>query len=70
MTDEQRLDQLREQAWEKGTVSDRGVDVAGGPIPASPGITANQSLGRQCGPGKFRFISSSEDFLEWQRSSR
>jgi Ni/Fe-hydrogenase subunit HybB-like protein len=34
---EQRLDQLREQAWEKGTVSDRGVDVAGGPIPRRPG---------------------------------
>lgn len=37
MTDEQRLEQLREQAWEKGTVSDRGVDVAGGPIPRQPG---------------------------------
>ena len=37
MTDEQRLEQLREQAWEKGPVSGRGVDVAGGPIPRRPG---------------------------------
>jgi hypothetical protein len=37
MPNEQRLDQLREQAWEKGVVSDRGVDVAGGPIPHRPG---------------------------------
>ncbi len=37
MANEQRLDQLREQAWEKGVVSDRGVDVTGGPIPRRPG---------------------------------
>jgi hypothetical protein len=37
MTNEQRLEQLREQAWEKGAVSGRGVDVAGGPIPRRPG---------------------------------
>jgi formate-dependent nitrite reductase membrane component NrfD len=34
---EKRLEQLREQAWEKGVVTDRGVDVAGGPIPRLPG---------------------------------
>jgi hypothetical protein len=34
---EQRLEQLREQAWEKGAVTDRGVDVAGGPIPRKAG---------------------------------
>lgn len=34
---EQRLEQLREQAWEKGVVTERGVDVAGGPIPRKPG---------------------------------
>jgi hypothetical protein len=28
---------LREEAWEKGVVTDRGVDVAGGPIPRKPG---------------------------------
>jgi hypothetical protein len=33
MTNEQRLEQLREEAWDKGVVSGRGVDVAGGPIP-------------------------------------
>jgi hypothetical protein len=33
MPNEQRLEQLREQAWDKGIVTDRGVDVAGGPIP-------------------------------------
>jgi formate-dependent nitrite reductase membrane component NrfD len=37
MPNEQRLDQLREQAWEKGVVTGRGVDVAGGPIPRKPG---------------------------------
>ncbi len=37
MTNERRLEELREQAWEKGAVSDRGVDVAGGPIPPKPG---------------------------------
>jgi Polysulphide reductase, NrfD len=34
---EQRLDHLRDQAWEKGVVEARGVDVAGGPIPRRPG---------------------------------
>jgi formate-dependent nitrite reductase membrane component NrfD len=34
---EQRLDQLREQAWKDGAVAGRGVDVAGGPIPRRPG---------------------------------
>jgi hypothetical protein len=41
MTDEpqseQRLERLREEAWEKGVVAGRGVDVAGGPIPRKPG---------------------------------
>jgi hypothetical protein len=34
---EQRFDQLREQAWKDGLVAGRGVDVAGGPIPRKPG---------------------------------
>ena len=34
---EQRLEQLREEAWNKGAVSGRGVDVAGGPIPRKSG---------------------------------
>jgi hypothetical protein len=34
---EKRLEQLREQAWQKGVVTDRGVHVAGGPIPRKPG---------------------------------
>ena len=34
---EQRLDQLREQAWDKRVVSGRGVDVTGGPIPRRAG---------------------------------
>ena len=37
MPDERRLEQLRDEAWQKGMVSDRGVDVAGGPIPRKPG---------------------------------
>ena len=37
MTNEQRLEQLREQAWDKGIVVGRGVDVAGGPIARRPG---------------------------------
>jgi hypothetical protein len=38
MTDsEKRLEELREQAWSKGVVTDRGVDVAGGPIPKKAG---------------------------------
>jgi hypothetical protein len=34
---EKRLEELREQAWKDGVVPDRGVDVAGGPIPRKPG---------------------------------
>src|SRR5262245_39133632 len=34
---ELRIDQLREEAWAKGVVTGRGVDVAGGPIPRKPG---------------------------------
>src|SRR5205085_3887818 len=34
---EKRLERLREEAWEKGVVAGRGVDVAGGPIPRKPG---------------------------------
>jgi hypothetical protein len=34
---EKRLEELREQAWKEGVVPDRGVDVAGGPIPRKPG---------------------------------
>ena len=37
MPSESRLDQLREQAWDKGVVTGGGVDVAGGPIPRKPG---------------------------------
>ena len=37
MPDESRLDELRDQAWEKGAVGGRGVDVADGPIPCRPG---------------------------------
>jgi len=34
---EERLEQLREEAWKKGVVPGKGVDVAGGPIPRKPG---------------------------------
>ncbi len=34
---EKRLEELREQAWKDGVVTDKGVDVAGGPIPRKPG---------------------------------
>src|SRR3954470_22181461 len=34
---EKRLEELREQAWRDGVVVDKGVDVAGGPIPRKPG---------------------------------
>ena len=34
---EQRLEQLREKAWQEGVVPGRGVDVMGGPIPRKPG---------------------------------
>jgi len=37
MSNEQRLDQLREEAWNKSVVTGRGVDVAGGPIPRKAG---------------------------------
>jgi len=37
MADEERLDQLREEAWRKGVVSGRGVDISGGPIPRQSG---------------------------------
>jgi hypothetical protein len=32
MSSENRLDELREEAWQKGVVTGEGVDVAGGPI--------------------------------------
>jgi Polysulphide reductase, NrfD len=34
---EKRLQELREEAWGKGIVAGRGVDVTGGPIPRKPG---------------------------------
>jgi hypothetical protein len=34
---EQRLEQLREKAWQEGVVPGRGLDVVGGPIPRKPG---------------------------------
>jgi hypothetical protein len=34
---EQRLEQLRDKAWQEGVVPGRGVDVVGGPIPRKPG---------------------------------
>src|SRR5262245_14422036 len=37
MPNESRLIQIREEAWAKGAVTGRGVDVAGGPIPSRPG---------------------------------
>src|ERR1700756_787834 len=37
MPNESRIDELREEAWAKGVVTGRGVDVAGGPIPRKPG---------------------------------
>jgi len=37
MPNELRFDQMREEAWAKGVVTGRGVDVAGGPIPRKPG---------------------------------
>src|SRR5437868_13049309 len=36
-SNEKSLERLREEAWEKGVVAGRGVDVAGGPIPRKPG---------------------------------
>lgn len=37
MPNEQRLEQIRDEAWRRGAVSGDGVDVAGGPIPRKPG---------------------------------
>jgi Polysulphide reductase, NrfD len=34
---EQRLEQLRDKAWQEGIVPGRGVDVVGGPMPRKPG---------------------------------
>ncbi|HEY4282131.1 MAG TPA: NrfD/PsrC family molybdoenzyme membrane anchor subunit [Chthoniobacterales bacterium] len=34
---EERLEQLREKAWQEGVVPGRGVDVVGGPMPRKPG---------------------------------
>src|SRR5204863_6149288 len=34
---ESRLEKLRDDAWQRGAVTGRGVDVAGGPIPRKPG---------------------------------
>jgi hypothetical protein len=34
---EKRLEELREQAWKDGVVTNRGVDVSGSPIPRKPG---------------------------------
>jgi len=34
---ESRLEKLRDDAWQRGVVTGRGVDVAGGPIPGRPG---------------------------------
>ena len=34
---EQRLEQLRDKAWQEGVVPGRGVDVVGGPMPRKPG---------------------------------
>ncbi|HMC24622.1 MAG TPA: NrfD/PsrC family molybdoenzyme membrane anchor subunit [Candidatus Udaeobacter sp.] len=45
MPDEHRLDELREQARNKGVVAGRGVDIAGGPIPRKL-ATASPSGGR------------------------
>jgi hypothetical protein len=49
MPDESRFDQLREEAWAKGAVTGRGVNVAGGPILRKP-ATASPSGG---GPGYY-----------------
>jgi hypothetical protein len=34
---ESRLDKLRDDAWQRGAVTGRGVEVSGGPIPRKPG---------------------------------
>src|SRR5262252_414615 len=37
MPNESRLNQIQDEAWAKGVVTGRGVDVANGPIPHRPG---------------------------------
>src|ERR1700742_4329928 len=37
MSSEERLEQLRDKAWQEGVVPGRGVDVVGGPIPRKAG---------------------------------
>jgi formate-dependent nitrite reductase membrane component NrfD len=37
MPSEERLDQIRDEAWKKGAVDGNGVDIAGGPSPRKPG---------------------------------
>src|ERR1041384_5313752 len=37
MPNESRLSQIQKEAWAKGVVTDRGVDVGGGPMPSRPG---------------------------------
>ena len=34
---ESRLNQIQDEAWAKGVVTGRGVDIAGGPMPRKPG---------------------------------
>ena len=42
LMNESRIDELRDEAWQKGVVNSRGVDVAGGPIPRQPGYYGQQ----------------------------
>jgi formate-dependent nitrite reductase membrane component NrfD len=42
---ESRLDKLRDDAWQRGVVTGRGVDVAGGPIPRKPGYYGQPVVG-------------------------
>jgi hypothetical protein len=49
MPNEQRLEQIRDEAWKQGVVSGNGVDVAGGPIPRKL-ATASPSV---AGPGYY-----------------
>ena len=69
MPNERRLDQLREQAWEKGVVEGRGVDVAGGPIPHRPGYYGQPVIKPPVWTWEFRFTFSWADFPGWLRSS-
>src|SRR5437762_14253318 len=50
MPNEQRLDELRQQAWSRGVIPGRGVDVAGGPIPRKRASGRVRSAG---GPGYY-----------------